>query len=396
MTTTQTVLLSPIDAWFFRDGRPYNEGESNQTDVISLFPPPATTLVGALRAGLARDQKWNGTGRWSAAINDVLGDGFDNLGKLQFRGPWLVRRQDGGADEPLFPMPLHVLGKPTKSENDNEPKWQPACLLTPSKDATPCDLGDVRLPVMSAIRDQNLDLTGLKEPSSQWVTREGLERILNGQQLPEPSHVVDARDLWQHEVRVGLKRNEEKRVTEQGAIYSPRFVRLKRGVSLAMTVEGLQSDWHIPKLLALGGEGRMADCTTVEGCELCPSPANDPLRFTVTLLTPLMLPIEPDDTVRQPAVGQRLPGLTGSLIVSACVGKPHSIGGWDSTKREPLPLRPVLPAGSTWFCECDEKDWSSVSQMHGQWIGDKTVYGYGQIVIGQWPPTTNLDQGDKT
>ncbi|MDZ4778782.1 MAG: type III-B CRISPR module-associated Cmr3 family protein [Planctomycetia bacterium] len=402
--SSRTILLSPIDAWFFRDGRPYNSGESNQTDVASLFPPPATTVVGALRAGLAREKGWDGVSNWSTQrkLADVLGDGFEGkkaLGAMRFRGPWLVRRQDGGAYESLFPMPLHVLGKPgpkqsrddgscdhDKPYGSNEPIWQPQCLLTPAdeKNATSCDLGDVRLPMTSSVRAHPFEKDGLKEPSSQWVTQPGLKLILSGQ-LPTQEHVVEARDLWKHEIRVGLKRNEEKRVTEQGGLYSPRFVRLARDVSLAMTVNDLPEDWHIPKLLALGGEGRMADCSPIAGWALCASPAKDHRRFTVTLLTPLMLPIDPDGTVRQPVIGQELPGLTGSRIVSACVGKSHSIGGWDSTKRQPLPLRPVLPAGSTWFCECDAKDWPSLSQKHGQHIGDKRPFGYGQIVLGNWP-----------
>ena len=392
MTTTQTVLLSPIDAWFFRDGRPYNEGESNQTDVVSLFPPPATTLVGALRAGLARGQKWNGTGRWSAAINDVLGDGFNNLGKLQFCGPWLVRRQDSGACELLFPMPLHVLGKPMNADDDNEPKWQPACLLTPPKDATPCDLGDVRLPVMSAIRAKDIEPNELKEPSSQWVIREGLERILSGQ-LPEATQVVESRDLWSHEARIGLKRDEASRVTLKGALYSPRFVRLARGVSLAMTVAGLPADWRVPELLALGGEGRMADCQMVHELKLpsfAPNADQSSRQLTVTLLTPMLPPDGEHGGVITPHPNQPFYDWPGTKVVSACIGKPQSLGGWDSLAGKPLPLRPVLPAGSTWFLEVADRD--AISQHIARGIGIKTQYGFGQVVLGVWPTAS----GDTT
>ena len=40
-------------------------------------------------------------------------------------------------------------------------------------------------------------------------------------------------------------------------------------------------------------------------------------------------------------------------VVSACLGRPQRIGGWDSLARRPLPLRSVLPSGSTLFCEVD-------------------------------------------
>ena len=67
--STRTILLTPIDAWFFRDGRPYNQGESGQTDVRSLFPPFAPTVVGTLRAALAVGQGWNGRESWANELH---------------------------------------------------------------------------------------------------------------------------------------------------------------------------------------------------------------------------------------------------------------------------------------------------------------------------------------
>lgn len=396
MTTPQTVLLSPIDAWFFRDGRPYNEGEGNQTDVVSQFPPPATTLVGALRAALARGRGWNGMGRWDRSLNAVLGDGFDSLGSLTFGGPWLARTAGMGETELLFPMPLHVLGKPEQQQSDSEPQWKLACLLTPGR-AVHCDLGEVCLPVMSDVRADDTDLNGLKEPSSQWVTSRGLEQIL-ADRLPDVSQVVEARDLWSREARVGLKRCEDKRVTEQGALYSPRFVRLARGVSLAMTIEGLPDgeNWKIPDLLTLGGEGRMADCRTLEAMSLPTAPVDQiraSKRIVVTLITPLILPDSDGSdagSVNSPQPNQTFFDWPGTIVISACVGKPQSLGGWDSLERRPLPLRPVLPAGSTWFLEVT--DASAIVERFARRIGMKTQYGFGQVVLGVWPST----QGDST
>ena len=391
--SSRTILLSPIDAWFFRDGRPYNSGESNQTDVISLFPPPATTVVGALRAGLARAKGWNGTSNWSTQreIADVLGDGFENLGRLHFHGPWLVR--DG---EFLFPMPLHVLGRPTPSAKSNEPLWQPACLLTPDKNLTSCDLGDVCLPVTSGVRSQTFNPDGLKEPANQWVTQAGMDLILAGK-LPMPEQVVDARDLWRHEARVGLERCELTRTTKEGALYSPRFVRLKRGVSLAMSVDGLPDDWQIPDLLPFGGENRLGDCrSSLEvalaevlrhaGSELAIE-SRRPSRIAVTLLTPL-LPGDAEAEKRTVAMvqpGEPFFNCEGTTVISACVGKPLTLGGWNSLDRKPLDLRPVLPAGSVWFIEVSEAKITHFIMQAQHGFGLKTRYGFGQVALGVWP-----------
>ena len=109
--TGRSFILSPVDSWFFRDGRPYNKGEANQTDVKSVFPPFAPTAVGVLRAAFGRSMGWSGSGDWPDEIKSKLGDGRD-LGPLTFKGPYLVRSagKDGGQLETLFPAPLHLLG----------------------------------------------------------------------------------------------------------------------------------------------------------------------------------------------------------------------------------------------------------------------------------------------
>ena len=383
MTTPRTYLLSPIDAWFFRDGRPYNQKETNQTDVVSLFPPPASTVVGAIRAGLARANGWTSGKTWPQTLNAVLGDGFDELGMLRFGGPFLAKSSSDGQVQVRFPMPLHLLGRTAKHDEPDANGWQPLCMLTPG-DEVPCDLGHVRLPV----RDRQVE-NGAKEPTNQWVTSAGLQVILSGQ-LPPDKEILPATKFWAQESRVGLQRGEATRTVGEGDLYSPRFVRLHPGVSLVMRVTGLPDEFHPPpSLFPFGGENRLADCSLTTDWTLPTPPSlvadsGGAVRFTVTLLTPLMLPMESDGTVRQPTVGQSLPGLPDSKIVSACVGKSQSIGGWDSTKNKPLPLRPVLPAGSTWFCECGRGSWPTVLDLHGRHIGDKTSFGYGQIVLGQW------------
>jgi len=413
VASCRTYALSPIDAWFFRDGRPYNASESNQTDVVSLFPPPATTLVGAIRAGLARStREWDGASDWSSnpILAEVLGKNFDDLGKLSFRGPYLLREEDGKT-ELLYPMPLHVLGKPTKAEGSNEPVWQPQCLLTPDSKATGCDLSsdldDVRLPIPSAIRSPRFaeNRNSLKEPSSHWVTAEGMQCILKGQLPPEPReidgimvpHVFESRDLWCHEIRVALERCENTRTTKkEGALYSPRFVRLKPGVSLVLSVTGLPTGWAVPNLMPLGGENRLADCRSCDTLQLpdlttisavdSHLKTNGSKPVAVTLLTPLLPPDAGNrhsGRVAVPEPGQPFFGCEGTKVISACVGKPQTLGGWDSLNRRPLDLRPVLPAGSTWFLEVDDP--VRFAQRATGGFGIKRQYGFGQVALGVWP-----------
>lgn len=71
-------------------------------------------------------------------------------------------------------------------------------------------------------------------------------------------------------------------------------------------------------------------------------------------------------------------------IVSACVGKPQKIGGWNMAANAPRPLTCYIPAGSVYFCQAPEGEITNIKQMHRQKIGLKTEYGFGHVLIGIW------------
>ena len=382
---TRTLRLTPLDAWFFRDGRPYNQGESGQTEVRTLFPPFGPSVVGAIRAALARGQGWNGRGVWPESLNPILGNGFDDLGQLQFHGPFLVRKGQW-----LFPVPLHLLGSAPDNDGQAQPGWSPSAFLAPSLSGAvfESDLGPVRFPAPIRSSGQRGQL---KEPTGLWITAEGYNQILLGR-LPDAGTLFRPDQLWKTERRVGLARDHDRRAAEEGKLYSPEYVRLQRGVELALVVEGIPEKWGLPDLIALGGESRMAHCESqAEEFPLPQAPVDmtrGSNRLVVSLLSPLCLPENSSGRLTPPMPGQSFPGLTGSTIVSACVGKPTPIGGWNSQDREPLPLTPCVPAGSTWFCEADPTALDSTLALHGRHLGERTQYGFGQIALGSWPQET--------
>lgn len=382
--SVRTVLFTPVDAWFFRDGRPYYQGEAGQTDVRSIFPPSALTVIGAVRAALARGQGWNGRGSWNADLQRDLGNGTGDLGSLRFHGPFLMHKE-----RYLFPVPLHLRGHWDNDADSQKKKWSHATFLAPSETEMESDLGSVKFPVpQSQIQPDRQ----LKEPTGLWVTTEGYNSILRGDD-PDADAFVRSDDLWRIEPRVGLERDHEKHAAKEGMLYSPAYVRLRRDVKLVVTVEGIQDDWKLPDLIPFGGESRLAHCEVNPGSLPLPDVPVDQIRksetFTVSLLSPLLLPTNESGRHSHPEPGNALDGLGSSRIVSACVGKPIRIGGWNSVHREPEPLLSYLPAGSTWFCEIARPDaLDSLLKMHGKTIGDRRPHGLGQIAIGAWP--TNL------
>ena len=108
------VELAPVDTWFFRDGTPFFAGEAPMGNVGGMFPPYPGTVVGALRVALAMVRGWNGRDRWPQELCAVLGDGPDDLGRLSFDGPFVLRK-----GKPLFRAPRHLLGA------GNPDQWVP-------------------------------------------------------------------------------------------------------------------------------------------------------------------------------------------------------------------------------------------------------------------------------
>lgn len=361
------VRFTPQDSLFFRDGRPYDKGESSQTGVASGFPPAPPTIVGAIRAGLARSMGWK-SGGWDAKLRDVVGDG-SVLGPLSFRGPVLMRN-----DECLFPVPANLLVSVDKDDVFTR-------LLSPSAKIE-CDLG--RSTELPAIINDEASAKG-KSKQGWWITTAGQESLLQGK-LPDQACLVHRRELWCAEPRVSIYRSPKDRVTVEGGLYSPSHMRLKDGVTLAVEVNGMPRDLASSlsgRAQPVGGEARVCWLDLIELTLPFPKrpdlrPIDGRFQYSVTFLTPA-------DAGKPPCPGEQgFAGLPGK-VVSACIPRPSLIGGWDSPANKPLPLRPHLAPGSTIFLEAELGDEASVTELHGRNLGGRPSWGFGLAAIGEWP-----------
>lgn len=371
------VRFSAVDTLFFRDGTPFASDGTSQADVGGMFPPSPESVVGAVRAALARYNGWNGQDRrWPADLNPVLGNGPEDLGSLSFEAPFLL--QD---DVPLIPVPRHVVGH---SEGD---RWHPRALLGPGSPVT-CDLGDgVRLPQIVK-NPWNIKPEELKAASGWWLKLNALGEVLRGG-LPPEEALVAQKDLWRVERRIGLERDANRRSAQEGRLYSARFVRLLRGVAIGARVAGWPAGWSLPSgsLVPFGGEGRLAACEpweakSLDGLDMPVAEAFASGRLMVIALTPLVL----DGAACRGEAP--IPGLGDARLVSACLDRPLRIGGWNSLERSPSPVRSVLPAGSVLFCETSPASVLDAIARRGVGlprIGERTAYGYGVVAIGVWP-----------
>ncbi len=394
-------LLAPIDTLFFRDGSPFNLGETGQMEVKGGFPPHPTSIVGALRAILARhapvEDKWAGVGKWSDAIENILGN-YEDLKTLRFQGPYLFYK-----NTVLFPTPLQIVQKTL----DDGKKSYITCLL-PSKTFYNTDLGkEVHLPTESQISKAK---SGSLKRLGGYLKGEQMALVLKGQ-LPQQEQIISELCLWHSEDKIGIKRNEE-RTTSEDSLYQIQHSRLQMGVSLGVSVEGLSDSWGLPDtcITTLGGEARMVEIVSCQENFAKSIEALKPDKlvdngdhwlYTVTLITPADFNTEKLsmwqfnwNTSKKPLtsyasesiIEEQLAILRGE-VVSACLGKPILIGGWNSIGRRPLDLKPCVPAGSTWFLKAAkaETNGEDILKQHGKHIGLRTEWGYGQILIGTWP-----------
>lgn len=374
MNTTDPIRwfqLEPADAWFFRDGRPSNRNE-DQSDLESQFPPNPVTVAGAFRAAIARMRGWNGRGSWNDDLKPVLGDGPDNLGQLSFTGPFIAR--DGRL---LFPLPAHLLGK--ESFQDSRRSFTPVTnWLAPSPGPVISDLGEVHLPVPLRPFDKD---ERLNSPNNFYTDAAGFQKVLEGNP-PEAEECIPLEDLFKHEPRIGIQRQPDTRATGENAMYSPKYIRLERGVSLLIGIRGLPSrDWPPPEIFPLGGESRLALCSELEQAPSWPQPpAIENGHAVLTLLTPACWPgpkwwgAGPGD----PAYDLHA-DLTGT-VSTATVDRPKLIGGWDSLNGGPLPLAPCAPPGSVWWLEKASDLPASPLQL-----GERHSCGFGLAALGRCP-----------
>lgn len=370
--------LAPTDTLFFGDGVPFF-ADGAQEDIGGVFPPHPPTLVGALRAALARAQGWNGAGRWPAALDRVLGDGPD-LARLAFTGPLLLR-----AGEPLYPAPRHLVG--TFENAPGGVHWRPRALLRPGSPFA-CDLGpSVRFPE---------EPEGAVPPGAQrrpgegrWLTRAGLEALLDNQ-VPDVREVIDSSDLWVEERRIGLAIEHRSRTAKPGMLYSSRHVRLGRGVSLGVEVAGVPDDWTWPfgRVIPLGGESRVAELARWSG-SLGLVPSASTLAAIEATGRVLVVALTPVDVEAKPGAPSGFPAEAGEVeVVTVAADRPQRVGGWSTLTRQPLPLASVMPAGSVLFCQAREPN-RLVALLRRQGaplcLGARTAWGFGLVALGTWP-----------
>lgn len=374
-------VFSQLDSWCFREARPM--GAVGGTAIESVFPPPASTLVGACRTLIGDSQNINwrdfAAGKLSE-MSELIGTG-EHTGALQFEYPYLQIRQHKKTQR-LYPVPAILM------QHD---KGITAMQLgsAPVK----CDLGQVLLPELPS------KVFNAKPFEHCWITEQGLSKFAQGN-MPDITDIIDVAALLTKEVRLGIGRNAQTASVESGMLYQTEHIRLNDGyanhrddieqVELVVNVSGvpnafaehlMQHAWQV----RLGGEGRLAHVQVQKATN---TPSLNAKASTQALLY-FSAPADlgawlPSDFV--PKAEDGVDFWEGSIggqhvkIHAACIGKALKVGGWDSALRKPKPVRSLLPAGACFFISCDEP--KQLSQCLSTFsFGQQTSFGYGAAML---------------
>lgn len=344
-------FIKPEDTLFFRDGRPFERGV--ESFARSIFPPLPSVFYGALRTAciLESTSIWEYYKNCSNKIDSsdekmsLLMEtvGFkDKLGTMEMVGPFV--RDDYGRI--LIQMPYDIL------RDENKVFFN----LVPTK----TDFYS-NLPV-----NLDLALSGNRQEGEYDGFFINLEDLINyylvsfdSEQLNR-THTTSKEDIVKNEYKVGIKIDKKIRATRQGYLYSAEHVRLMDNYGFLIKVNNYNDILPDKGYIRLGGDTRVAyfekiDHTPFERLNNIIEKKVDTMKYLkFILLTPAIFDNGwYPDFLRRNETGDLYGAFDGLelRLISAVLGKPVYIGGFDIVKKHPKETKKAVPAGSVFFFE---------------------------------------------
>lgn len=380
------LFLQANDTFFFRDGRPFTKGE--QSEGHSIFPPLPSTLLGALRTAYIAEY-----GDLSSFYDGDMKNSIGtpkSLGSMCLKGVFLADTQQGV----YYPIPLDLAGK--TCENDEK-------LYVLKVRPQNSDFISNSIPILT----HHLVWEGTEDVE---VETEGklhridmMEYLLNKQNEYFFRH---HKDFVQDEPKTGIQRDNKSSASDDGMLYrinmsrfQNRFFNLKQ--KKALSELGFIVDYQCKLnlleqgLLKLGGEGKSftykQSCSnpdplaTEENMVALKEAIRSTCVFKLYFATPAIfnqgwLP----DWIDKNTFNVQYESLSLELITAA-VGKPISIGGWNMKDNVPKPTRKAVPAGSVYYFKISKEQCidTILDTFHYRNISDfQAAEGYGLCFVG--------------
>ncbi len=368
------LFIEPNDVLMFRDGRPFAGGDD--FFARGTFPPSPATIYGALRSHVLSTNwsEFNEFGKAEGQIPDNIKKEIgtpNKLGALSLSQFTLAKR-NSNCIEQFYTMPKDVV----KEKGTDEDK---IFTLAPTNITGSKTITDLPAGLYNVWHRSEKPM----ESVSGFLSSKGMGEYLSG----ESPTVWDAPDkLYKSEERTGIRKSRETRSVKTSGLYSVEYFRLNKNTGFAVEVENTEL---LPSsgILRLGGDSRSARYST-EAWQDIPidtiktKVAGNKL-FKLVLTTPAIFKQGwlPGWITADTMQGQ-INGIKVKLI-SACVGKPIGIGGYDFVKNMPKDMKKAVPAGSVYYFVLVGDVNSLFKNVWLKSISDeKSQEGFGITLIG--------------
>jgi CRISPR-associated protein Cmr3 len=343
------IKLSAIDTMFFRTGKPFDRGEDNWAE--SFFPPFPSIIYGALRTYILNKNL------------DKVGDlkNFDISKNLKINS--INLSQKGTI---YYPLPLDLVKikdlevlevENLKHRNNHISNF-------------PCE--------QISYHEQNIEIPNAL------LTKTSFESYLDGE---ERIPYVELNKLYKTENKVGVGLDNFTRASEQSKLYRVGMLRTEdeRGETTDLIIDFEFDKFEVQsKLLKLGAETKLAKIKIDEYDTYFQQPNIINSQFKLYFATPAIfdngwLP----DFIKPETLEGEFEGVKLKLI-TAFVGKPLKIGGYDMLENEPKPMFNAVSAGSVYYFKIisDGNLGNLVKNLHHKNISKVMLeQGFGHSIV---------------
>lgn len=360
------IRIRPLDTFFFRDGKPFSLGQETWAD--GTFPPSPSILYGALRAIYFThhpDEFHKANTSDDLTLN------------LKIKGVFLEI-----SEQIYLPVPADFVI--TKDEDEKKTSR----LLTVVQDNNISSKKTRYITTVATnetVEDMENHSLFAKADYQDYLNVETIDKLRS------------RKDYLQNEPKIAFKKNDATMTVDEESLHRVGTQRFKEDdnekVSIVVDFEGLQ----IPEqgLMKLGGEGKIASYETIDEKDYTriEPPALTPTdkHFKICLATPALfkqgwLPSWIDEKTFTGEFNQ-----LKLKLLTAIVGKPVLVGGFDMKENKPKPMYKAVPAGSVYYFELlEESRMEDVIKVFHQHAISETFYSSNLV---NWNCTANQGFG---
>jgi len=365
-------ILKPVDTFFFRNHKALVPGEDSEA--TGLFPPRPGTVYGALRSAYIHEISDFNTFRQQtdAKLLHWMGS-TTSIGEFRLQAHFWQDQHDL-----VFPCPFD---HQVVEQQDEVAKGLRLRLVEePEAQTWGSDQAQNRLYGRTEAKS--------KSPANRYVYRKELEEsLLTGGDL-----TVHPLSRWiAVEPKIGIAHDWRTKQTKKGMFYSMGMLRFVEDVQLVAYSNAAPADFRSVDYVSLGGKQRpwnLKVATSDLKCNISPDDLIQAIENTgiarIILLTPAVWDAGTRPSCWDPVTDELIIGAQRYPVLTAAIGRPMLIGGWDIANNRPKPRQNAVPAGTVLYLKVEKNTAANlVKYLHEQNFSDQLTHeGYGYTWVG--------------